>query len=366
MTLRGWGDGPKARHSTRLPRDHPWRRWERALARLPTKEEARSLEETRLAELWTEVCSSPKIHRFASGATVYVCSCHASPHFHLLGPDCCAVIAVDGLTIVGGEAPRAVLAEVKKWAAHPASSKTLRYEWERLKGLDTFFDRLESKVGVPLDRHFQIRVVQAMVRYCRLVKYLDWADPKLMAGVKRLVELTGGRIVALRKTLKQFDPTSQSVNDFYSDGLQRECWPIYQSANEHYEDLLRLADHFPDRRLAEVVSAVSAALWKVAPPFWAIDCNAALSILDGLLANWGDSTGIKRGKRVKDRALDDLIGRLAVVFEARSEEANNHFMPFLKCILAALPILQPDSGEALDSRVKRVKARFSQPTEFTF
>ena len=339
------------------------------MPRLPSKEEARVCDEEHLNELWAELCSSPDMHRFGDGVSVHVCSCHASPHFHLLGPNCCAVVALSGLTVIGGEVPGTVFDEAKRWVGHPANKQRLLKEWERLKSLtdrDGYFERLEQKIEGKLDTRFRLRVVRTLVSYCNSIRRLEWSDPRLLDNAKRLVVAARGRVAALCRILEEFDPHRQSVSEFHSMGLGRECWPIYLSIKERYEELLALEGH-PPRRLGEIQSSLFEALWKIEPPFWAVDCDTALSILDKQLASWGDTTDSRRGKRYRDTIVDEFIIRLEQLFKSGPSSANNHFVAFLKYIVGALPVdVRPDDGQALTARVKRLRSHFSQTTDFMF
>ena len=337
------------------------------MPRLPSKEEARVCEEEHLNELWAELCSSPDMHRFGD-VSVHVCSCHDSPHFHLLGPNCCAVVALNGLTVIGGEVPRTVFDEAKKWLGHPANRRRMLKEWERLKSLtdsDGYFGRLEQKIGAKLDTRFRLRVVRIMVSYCCSIRRLEWSDPRLFDNAKRLVVTARGRVAALCRILEEFDPHRQSVSEF-SVGLHRECWPVYMSVKELYDELRGLEDHQP-WRLAGISESMFEALSKIEPPFWAVDCEIALSILDQQLGSWSDTTNSRRGKRFRDKIIDEFIIRLEHVFKSRPSSANNHFVAFLKYIVGALPVdIRPDDGQALTARVKRLRPQFSQTADFMF
>jgi hypothetical protein len=339
------------------------------MPRLPSKEEERASQEEDLKELWAELCASPEMHRFGSGVSVHVCSGYASPHFHLLGANCCGIVALNGLTVIGGEVPLLVLAEAKKWVGHPANSQRLLKEWERLKRLmdsDRFFPRLEHKIGAKLDTRFRLRVVRTMVSYCDSIRRLEWSDPRVRHNAKRLVVTARGRVAALCRILEQFDPDKQTVSEFYSAGLDRECWAVYMSLKERYDELSGLENHQP-WRLAGISEPVFEALSKFDPPFWAVDRNDALSKLDKQLASWSGTTNSKRGKRLRDTIVDEFIIGLEHVFKSRPSTANNHFVAFLRYLIGALPMhLRPDDGRALTARVNRLKPLFNQTAEFMF
>ena len=307
------------------------------------------------------------MHRFGDGVSVHVCSCHDSPHFHLLGSNCCAVVALNGLTVIGGEVPRTVFDEAKRWGGHPANRRRLLKEWERLKSLtdsDGYFGKLEQRIGAKLDTRFRLLVVRAMVSYCCSIRRLEWSDPRLLDNAKRLFVAARGRVAALCRILEEFDPHRQSVSEFHSMGLHRECWPVYLSIKERYEELLALEGQ-PPRRLGEISDSLFEALWTIGPPFWAVDCDTALSILDQGLASWSGTTDSRRGKRLRDKIVDGFIIDLGQAFQSRPSSANNHFVAFLKYVVGALPVdLRPDDGQALTARVRRLRPQFSQTTDF--
>jgi hypothetical protein len=339
------------------------------MPRLPSKEEERASQEERLNELWAELCASPEMHRFGSRVSVHVCSCHTSPLFHLLGTSCSAVVALSDLTVIGGEVPCNVFAEAKKWIGHPGNRLRVCKEWERLKRLtdvDAFFSGLEQKTEAKLDTRFRLRVVRTMVSHCNSIRRLEWSDPRVLDNAKRLVVAARGRVAALCRILEEFDPDRQTVSEFYSMGLHRECGPVYMSVKERYDELSGLEDHQP-WRLAGISGSMFEALSKIAPPFWAVDCDTALSILDHLLGSWSDTTNSRKGKRLRDKIIDEFLIRLEHVFKSRPPTANTHFVPFLKYIVDALPeFTRPDAGQALTARVKRLKPLFNQTTEFMF
>ncbi len=59
---------------------------------------------------------------------------HAPPHFHVVGPDCHALIAIRDLQVLRGTITRKVLAEVVAWA--DGRRDELMTEWRRLNERD--------------------------------------------------------------------------------------------------------------------------------------------------------------------------------------------------------------------------------------
>jgi hypothetical protein len=271
------------------------------------------------------------------------------------------------LTALGGDAPHDALAEAKKWAGHPANRQLLWKEWERLRSLEdsgVFFEELGHKIPATLGMRLRICIAQAMVGYCYSVKRSQWADPNLMREAKRLVKLTHGLVDKLSKRLRNYDPKVRSVSEF-SVGLHRECLEVYQDAKQRQKQLTSLSEQLtgePDERLAEATSAMFEALCKIEPPFWAVDCEAALSILDKLLVSWGDATGSTKGQDQRDKALNDLVTHLRQVFAdatGKPPNAAHRYMPFLKRILAALPpgMYREGAEETLRTQVKRLRRK---------
>jgi hypothetical protein len=76
----------------------------------------------------------PQVHRFTARVKICMYPDHAPPHFHLRGPGWSAVIDLDSLAVVRGQAPKKEIRRAVEWAK--ANGRLLRLEWERLNERD--------------------------------------------------------------------------------------------------------------------------------------------------------------------------------------------------------------------------------------
>ena len=74
----------------------------------------------------------PTLHRTGRLKVQMYAGDHRPPHFHLVTPDCDAMIALDDLRVIEGTYRQRELATAREWAG--ANRELLKAEWERLNG----------------------------------------------------------------------------------------------------------------------------------------------------------------------------------------------------------------------------------------
>jgi hypothetical protein len=285
---------------------------------------------------------------------------------------------------------------------HRSGQELLEQLWElwdeigSTRDLTEFFEELEAISEVALSNFLRITIAQAMVAYCRSIKApaFSEADSDVSEQAKRLVRLIRSHIARLQKRTADFESQLRNAKDASVKDLwetaRRECWSIYEEAEQFYEGLeyiggrpsLLLYDEEVAKEWREALGYLGSYRWTqrlaVArhTAFRALDEShpisfrfndyaSALRMLDELLAKWAETTKTRQGKdwehEWENEVFSNLTLPVAWVFKdatGRNGGSGNRFISFLRTVLIALPVdtYHDDKmdSDVVPQRVKRL------------